>query len=184
MVYRRKYEAGTPVQHLERCFGYTVGENGGYIPDPEEAPWLVKIFEMYAEGYNCNRIAQHLNEHGVRAAKGGIFRRTNVRHILESEIYKGDYIMHKYYVDDGRRNRINKGEVDAWYIKDDHVPLVSQKLWDAVQDRLAEMREYRATGSVVGERNEETYPYLHQIFCAECGYPLVRRVYSNGNRVC
>lgn len=37
---------------------------------------------------------------------------------------------------------------------------------------------------MVGELNEETYPFMNRIFCAECGYPLMRRVYSSGNRVC
>ena len=44
-------------------------------------------------------------------------------------------------------------------------------------------REYLATASIVGDLDENTYPYMHQIFCAECGFPLYRRVYSNGNRV-
>lgn len=88
MVYRRKFEAGIPVQQLERCFGYTVNGEGEYIPDPEEAPWVKRIFELYAEGHNCQQIARYLNEQGVKAAKGGDFRRTNVLHILENEIYK------------------------------------------------------------------------------------------------
>ena len=183
MVYTRKYEAGIPVQYLERSFGFTCGPNGKYIPDKEEAPWVKKAFELCAEGYRPLQIARYLNEHGVHTKAGAEFTSSTVLRILENEIYKGDYIMHKYFVNAERKEVKNRGEADSWYIKDDHPALVSRKLWDRAQESLAGMREYLATGSVVGELNEETYPYKNQLFCAECGFPLYRRVYSNGNRV-
>ena len=40
LVYTRKYQAGIPVQYLERSFGYKIGANGTYQPDPAEAPWI------------------------------------------------------------------------------------------------------------------------------------------------
>ena len=183
MVYTRKYEAGIPVQYLERSFGYDHGPSGEFLPDPGEAPWVKKIYELCADGYRPVQIARHLNEHGVHTKAGSVFTSSTVIRILENEIYKGDYIMHKYYVNAERKEVKNRGEVDAWYIKDDHPALVSRKLWDRAQERLSEMREYLATGSVVGSLDEETYPYKKQLFCAECGFPLDRRVYSNGNRV-
>ncbi len=183
MVYTRKYEAGIPVQYLERSFGYDHGPSGEFLPDPGEAPWVKKIYELCADGYRPVQIARHLNEQGVHTKAGSVFTSSTVIRILENEIYKGDYIMHKYYVNAERKEVKNRGEVDAWYIKDDHPALVSRKLWDRAQERLSEMREYLATGSVVGSLDEETYPYKKQLFCAECGFPLYRRVYSNGNRV-
>ena len=183
MVYTRKYEAGIPVQYLERSFGYDHGPIGEFLPDPGEAPWVKKIYELCADGYRPVQIARHLNEHGVHTKAGSVFTSSTVIRILENEIYKGDYIMHKYYVNAERKEVKNRGEVDAWYIKDDHPALVSRKLWERAQERLSEMREYLATGSVVGSLDEETYPYKKQLFCAECGFPLYRRVYSNGNRV-
>lgn len=183
MVYTRKYEAGIPVQYLERSFGYDLGPSGEFIPDSREAPWIKKAFELCADGYRPMQIARFLNELGVHTKAGAEFTSSTVIRILENEIYKGDYIMHKYYVNAERKEVRNRGEVDAWYIKDDHPALVSRKLWDRAQERLAEMREYLATGSVVGSLDEETYPYKNQLFCAECGFPLYRRVYSNGNRV-
>ena len=183
LVYTRKYQAGIPVQYLERSFGYTVNEKGEYIPDPDEAPWVKKAYELCSEGYSLGQIAAFLNENGVKTTAGASFTRSTILRIIENEIYKGDYIMHKNYVNEERKEVRNRGEVDAWYIEDDHTPVVSRKLWDAAQAKLEEKRDYLATGSVVGNLDEETYPYLNQIFCAECGFPLYRRVYSNGNRV-
>ena len=183
MVYTQKYHAGIPVQYLERSFGFMLSEKGEYIPDPERAPWVKKIFELYAEGYNLGQIARYLNEQGVQTKKGSKFSCSIVLQILENEIYIGDYIMHKSFVNDERKLVRNRGQVDAWYVKNDHVPLITRRLWKAVHDRMEEKRDYLATGSVVGELDEETYPYMHQLFCSECGFPLYRRVYSNGNRV-
>ena len=162
MVYTRKYQAGIPVQYLERSFGYTVNENGEFIPDPNEAPWVKKIYELCSEGYNLVQIAEFLKEKGIKTTAGANFTKKTVLRIIENEIYKGDYIMHKYYVNDERQEVRNRG---------------------AAQAKLEEKRDYLATGSVVGDLNEVTYPYMNQIFCAECGFPLYRRVYSNGNRV-
>ena len=183
LVYTRKYQAGIPVQYLERSFGYIIGANGTYQPDPAEAPWIKKIYELCAQGYRPGQIARYLNDRGVTTKAGAEFTSSTVLRILENEIYKGDYVMHKNYVNADRKEVRNRGEVDAWYIKDDHPAIVSRKLWDRAQGELQRMREYLGTGSVVGELNEETYPYKNQLFCAECGFPLYRRVYSNGNRV-
>ena len=183
MVYARKYKAGIPVQYLEKSFGYMLDVDGEYISDPEESRWVKKIFELYAEGYNLGQISRYLNEQGVKAKKGARFSCNTVLQILENTIYIGDYIMHKYYVNDNRKLVRNNGEVDAWYVKNDHVPLITRKLWNAVHEKMKEKREYLATGSIVGDLDEENYPYMHKLFCAECGYPLYRRVYSNGNRV-
>ena len=184
MVYRRKYMAGEPVQYLERSFGFKKLDSGKVTIDREEAAWVKKIFELYAEGYNLKQVADFLNDAGVKTTNGASFIECTVVRILENVIYKGDYIMHRYFVDENRKEQLNRGQEDAWYCKNDHEPIVGKKLWDAVQERLRERRQYLSEGSVIGELSEENYPYMNKVFCAECGYPLYRRVYSNGNRVC
>ena len=183
MVYRRKYEAGIPVQYLERSFGYTKNEFGEYVPN-ENAPWVVRMFELAADGYNTAEIARYMNGQGVKTVGGARFTESTVFRILENVIYKGDFIMQKHYNDENRREVRNRGQVPAWYIHEDHQRIVSDSLWQKVQDAIAAKREYLATGSVVGDLNEETYPYMKKIYCAKCGHRLVRRIYSNGNRVC
>ena len=183
MVYRRKYEAGEPVQYLEKSFGYTKNEFGDYVPD-ENAHWVVKMFELAADGYNSGEIARYMNNQGIKTVGGARFTESTVFRILENEIYKGDFIMQKHYNDENRREVRNRGQVPAWYIHEDHQRIVSDRLWQKAQDQIAAKREYLATGSVVGDLSEETYPYMKKIYCAKCGHRLVRRVYSNGNRVC
>ena len=183
MAYRKKYEQGIPVQYLERSFGYTKTDDGEVILDKEEAEWVRKIYEMAADGYTPAAIKRFLNENGVKTAGGAEWLDSTVFSLLENEIYKGDYIMHKHYVNEERKLVRNRGQVDAWYIENDHVPIVSPELWQKAQDAIENKREYLRTGSVVEERSEGNYPYKRKIFCAECGYPLYPRVYSHGNRL-
>lgn len=184
MVYTHKYEKGIAVQYLERSFGYTKSKKGEFIPDKKEAKWVRKIFEMAADGYTSAEIKRYLISKNVRTIKGAEFKESTVIRILENEIYKGDYIMHKHFVNEDRKLVRNEGQVDAWYVTDDHEPIVSKRLWGMAQKQLEKKREYLSTGSVVEELTEENYPYMNCIYCAECGYPLYRRIYSNGNRLC
>jgi len=184
MVYKRKYEAGIPVQYLEKSFGFTKNARGRYVPDLKEAVWVKKIYEMAAEGYSPAAISRYLNKNSVPTAGGVEWIDSTVFRLLENEIYKGDYIMHKSFVNEERKQVLNRGQVDAWYIEDDHEPIVSRELWQRAQDAISMKREYLATGSDIEEFTEEHYPYMNRIFCHECGFPLYHRIYSNGNRLC
>ena len=183
MVYRRKYEQGISVQYLDRSFGYTKDKNGNFVPDMVEAEWIKIIYKMAAEDYTPTVISHYLNEKGIATVNGAEWTTGTVIRILENEICKGDYIMHKHYVNDDRKLVRNRGKVDAWYIEDDHKGIVSQELWQEAQKALERKREYLATGSVIMEMNDENYPYRNKVFCSECGHPLYPRVYSNGNRL-
>ncbi|MCR5355778.1 MAG: recombinase family protein [Lachnospiraceae bacterium] len=183
MSYRRKYEAGIPVQYLEKCFGYDKDDTGEFIIKEDEAKWVRKIFNMIANGYTAAAVKRYLNDNGIRTTRGAKWLDSTVYRVLRSEIYKGDYIMHKSYVNEDRRLVVNYGEVDSWYIENDHVPIVSKRLWQKAQDALDKRQVYRFSNMDIKELNSENYPYKDHIFCAYCGQPLKRRVYSNGNRV-
>lgn len=183
MVYRRKYEQGIPVQYLDRSFGYRKGGNGDFVPDEEQAAWVQKIFQMIADGYSLSAVAEYLNRNKVQTVGGAKWIASTVQRIIQNEIYKGDYIMHKHYVNEERKLVRNRGEEDAWYIEDDHPAIVSDDLWEKAQEARRKKREYLDKGSVIQEFTKESYPYMNHIFCAECGFPLMHRVYSDGNRL-
>ena len=183
MGIQRKYEKGEPIRRLERSFGYRKNEKGEYEKKPEEAVWIKRMYEMIADGYSTADVKRYLNENGVKTVQGKEFTESTVIRIIENEIYKGDFIMHKHFVNADRKEVRNRGQVDSWYITDDHPAIVSKKLWKKAQDAIAKRRAYLAEGSVVGENTEEVYPYKNKVYCAYCGYPLYRRVHSYGNRV-
>lgn len=183
MVYQRKYEAGIPVQYLERSFGYKKDASGMFIADDKEAKWVKKIYEMIAEGYTISAVARFMNDQGVKTVGGAEWTASTVVRIIENEIYKGDYIMHKYFVNEDRKLVKNRGEVDSWYITEDHEPIVSKGLWEKAQEAMNVKRDYLSTPSDIREMTEENYPYKEKLFCDCCGYPLKPRIYSNGNRM-
>ena len=184
MGIQRKYEKGEPIQRLHRCYGYTKNDNGEYMVDPEEGIWVKKIYELIAAGYSLAEVKRYLNGLELKTTQGADFTESTVLRIIENEIYKGDFIMHKHFVNADRKEVRNEGQVDSWYIENDHPAIVSRKLWQRAQDAIVQKRAYLAEGSVLGENTEDIYPYKKQIYCSKCGYSLYRRVYSNGNRVC
>ena len=123
---------------------------------------------MIADGYTVAAVTRFLNQQGIKTSGGAEWLNSTVIRIVENEIYKGDYIMHKHFVNDERKLVTNRGEVDAWYIEDDHEPIVSSELWQKAQDAVAQKREYLATGSVNTDFTEDNYPYKDRIFCAKC----------------
>ena len=51
--------------------------------------------------------------------------------------------MQKTYVNDERKQVKNRGQVNSWYAENDHVPIVSKRLWQKAQDALRDRRHYR-----------------------------------------
>ena len=91
--------------------------------------------------------------------------------------------MQKTFIDGKRHQVQNRGEKAMYYAKDNHPPIVSEKIWEKAQRKLEDMRAERAEHSVIQEFTEENYPYMNHIFCAKCGWPLKPRVYSHGHRL-
>ena len=91
--------------------------------------------------------------------------------------------MHKHYVNEERKLVRNRGEVDAWYIENDHKAIVSESLWQKAQDAIGKKREYLATASVIEDFTEENYPYKNQLFCRLCGSRLVRHYNPKNKKV-
>ena len=123
MVYRHKYEAGIPVQYLERSFGYRKDSEGNYWIEEAEAGWIRKNYHMIADGYTPEAVKRLLNDNGVRSANGAEWNDCMVIRLIENEIYKGDYIMHKHFVNEERKIVENIGQVDSWYVEHNHVPI-------------------------------------------------------------
>jgi DNA invertase Pin-like site-specific DNA recombinase len=109
------------------AWGYLKGEDGIAIPDPERAPLVLAIFEIYATGrYSHRDIALWLNERDQRTTRGNLFCADTVRDMLGNLTYCG-------YVTAQRST--------SKEIRGKHQPLVSEELFD----RCAELRRQRTT---------------------------------------
>lgn len=109
--------------------GYQVIERK-LVPEPEEAERVRYIMRCYLETFSAPRLLARLEREGILTKvqhrvsgphRGGIlFRRGSLFYLLKNPVYRGK-IVHRGTAHDG-----------------EHVPIVDEQLWDAVQTRLAQ----------------------------------------------
>ena len=102
---------------------------------PEEVGTVRRIFQLYLEGYGKQAIANTLNEEGVPSCLGGEWVATTIQNMLQNEKYVGDLLLQKNFISDHitKINRRNRGELPQYFIPDDHEPIISREMFDAVQ---------------------------------------------------
>ena len=107
-----KYNGGTPT------YGYRIDEDKHYQLNPETAPVVLEVFQMYDSGVTMQQICDYLNEKGVKSVRGKNVDLNFVRGILHNPRYKGDYVYRDIVIPDG-------------------IPqIVSRELYDSVQNIL------------------------------------------------
>ena len=179
MAYRRRMQEGRPVQRLEKRFGFRLAGDGEYVPD-QNAKWVVKMYELAAEGYTCRQIARHFEKMGIKSDGGASLTSSRIGSMIRSVVYKGDFIMQESYVNEDRKQVTNRGELPRVYIKDDHPRIVSDELWGRAQEMLDKRLHDMALDQSFIELTEENYPHKNKLFCAKCGYKLCRRKSGGG----
>ena len=144
-------------------------------PNPDQAPIVKMIFEMYAEGYNTNKIVKHLNKHGIPTAKGGKWKSSGVRKLRANLHYTGKVVWNRYKT----VKTVENGEVvvsrptnneNMLVFPGRHEAIISQELWDAV-------KELRDKLPPVKKGTKQTNPLAGLLFCA-CGCKMLRREYK------
>lgn len=83
----------------ERCLstggnialGFKVNEHKQFEIDPEKAPLVRMIFEMYADGRKVTEIVERMNSMGYRTSHGAQFNKNSLHTILKNKRYIGTY---------------------------------------------------------------------------------------------
>ena len=178
------------------AYGYKMGTDKKHTPiiDEEVAPNVRRIFEMYASGLSPMKICEILNSEGIPTPATyayakleqkpknkvmGFWTPVTVREMLNKIIYIGhlpqlcwtsvSYKNHKRY-------RTDESEWQVVY--NNHEPIISQELWDRVQERKKSVATGRKT------KIGFTHPLSGFLFCADCGgkMKLCTSVRRNGKR--
>ena len=138
---------------------------------PEEVGTVRRIFQLYLEGYGKQAIANILHEEGVPSCLGGEWVATTIQNILQNEKYIGDLLLQKNFIADHitKINRRNRGELPQYFISNDHEPIISREMFDAVQ-KEHERRLAKYSG-VTGKTSELT----SLIKCGICGKSYRRK---------
>lgn len=194
---RAVHEAGAKAGKYKTNFcayGYYKGDDEKRTPiiDPETAPIVRRIFEMYASGMKPKKIADILNSehiltpydyHYQKLGKPNphycfhLWGTVNVRCILENPIYKGTLAQHRKSIVSYKNKKVIRRDESEWImIENNHEPIVSQSLWDKVQ----EIRASVSTGRC--DKKGELAPLSGFLYCDSCGSKMRLSIAYKGAR--
>ena len=150
--------------------------------DTETAPVVKRIFEMYASGISPDKIAAKFNEEDIPSAGRIAFLRTGrkynnnehpyweqatIRPILKNIAYLGHLAQQKFTSVSYKNHKVIRKDQSDWVIVyNTHEPIISQELWDKVQERM----KSRAKGRRMHMGG--THPLSGFLYCADCGGKL------------
>lgn len=179
--YRRKFEQGELAINATRFLGYDKDEYGDLVINPSQAEIVERIFNDYIGGKGTFIIAKELNAEGVLTVAGGRWHSSTVLNILKNEKYKGDAKLQKTYSKDylTKKKCVNHGEVDSFYVQDNHSPIVTRKMWDEAQRLIGVRAEAKGNGKDLKEKYQNRYPLTGMLFCSKCGAVLRRRTWNS-----
>ncbi len=191
-----------------RVYGYDNVEIAGPSMGPEgrrrqhvlrrinekQAAVIIRIFELYAEGLGCKRIADTLNRERVPAPRTNRgWATSGIREMLYRELYRGVIVWNRKekIMRAGTKRRRTRPQKEWIRIPAPELRIVSDELWDKVHPRLANAREalprsFRA-GRLSGRPAylDGNSPYLLTGFtrCAVCGGNIssIPRMHGTGS---
>lgn len=163
-------------------YGYdkTIGDYFNLEINKEEAAVIKQIFKMYTEeGYGALKIANHLNEQGVRTKRGCTWSQNAICRILDNELYTGKVINGKQEVTDfltGKRTE--KDETEWMVVERPDLRIIEPEIYEKAKEvRAAKSKSFHLTS----ERESNKYLFSTLIKCKECGWSFQRivRKYKN-----
>jgi len=178
---KRKFESGELIINTTRFLGYDKNRYGQLIINEDEAKIVKRIFNEYISGKGILKITKELNNEKIPTVASGRWHQSTILQILKNEKYKGDALLQKYYTPSNLKKRSvkNKGQLDSYYIEDNHDPIVSKETWDKVQQEF--QRRGKTKGNVPGNTNkyQNRYPLTRMLYCSKCGAALIRRTWNS-----
>ncbi len=132
--------------------GYRPNKEHTFELDPDTAPLVHRIFQMYGGGSTITEIVAQLNKEGVRTKSGDPFTKSSLRTVLRNEKYIGVY-------------SYNNGEIR---IEDGIPAIIDKELFYRVQEMLK--RNQRAPGA---GWNKSDYLLTNKLYCGTCGAQMV-----------
>ena len=113
-------------------YGYRSGKDRVWIINGDEAARVRRAFYMAGEGNTYSEIRDALNE----MEGGNVWRQERLKSMLQNVTYKGDYYANKNVTLVPGKSVPNNGLRDRYYLKGHHTPIVSEELFDKVQENI------------------------------------------------
>jgi DNA invertase Pin-like site-specific DNA recombinase len=168
-------------------YGYKRDENvrKGIVPDEEAAGVVKRIFGLCAEGKGPNQIARLLKKEQVLTPTNYYYRKTGASHasldttrpyswsgstvtgILDNKTYLGHMAgLRSTTLSYKNKKLIRHPESEQILVVNTHEPLITQELWDIVQD----VRQHKKR---TPKQMDEPNMFSGLVYCADCGKTLV-----------
>ena len=172
-------------------YGYLKGTDKKRTPviDEETAPVVRRIFELYAAGTSPKNIADILNAENIpspgklayerlghkgRPNEMRLWCEVSIRFMLNNIMYIGHLPMLQETTVSYKNHKRQAKDRSDWVITyNNHEPIISQELWDRVQERQKHMAQGRKT------RSGYIHPLSGFLVCADCGSKLKMSGHSN-----
>ena len=143
--------------------------------DPDRAPIVKMVFEMYASGTSACQIARTLRNMGIATADGGKWVTSSVKQMLTNDHYIGMVHWNKRktvkVVEDGDVIATRPRNHDYQSYPGKHPAIIDKDLWDAVQAVKGKLPP-------VKDRARNVNPFAGIVYC-QCGARMSRRQYMN-----
>ncbi|MFK4436612.1 recombinase family protein [Paenibacillus sp. RC21] len=180
----RGFQNGKVFCNTTRFLGYDKDEHRELVINEPEAEIVRRIYEEYLDGKSYQAIARGLMRDHIKTVTGGdTWWDSSITLILTNEKYYGALLQQKTVtVDFLTHKRVrNKGQEQQYLIEDNHEPIVSKELFEAVQKE----KEWRAKlkGNVMGDskRYSSKYALSSKVYCGCCGAIFKRRTWNSNN---
>lgn len=163
-------------------YGYdkTIGDYFNLEINKSEAEVIKQIYKWYLqEGYGAAKIANMLNERGLRTKRNCNWSQNAVCRILTNELYTGKIINGKQEVEDfltGKRK--DKDETEWMVVERPDLKIVESTDFEKAQEIL---HSRHASFNMNRERQSNKHLFSTLIRCKECGWSFRRtvRTYKN-----
>jgi site-specific DNA recombinase len=178
-----RYQQGKVTVNCNRFLGYTKGNDGKLVIDPEQSEVVKRIYREYLEGSSMDKISAGLEADGILTGAGKEkWHTSTINKILRNEKYMGDALLQKTYTTDFlTKKRIrNNGTVPQYYVEDDHEAIIPKELFMQVQEELVRRRVVHKSPSGKKRTYSCNHCFAQIIVCGECG-ELYRRVHWNNH---
>ncbi|MGR6761266.1 recombinase family protein [Paenibacillus sp. T2-29] len=180
----RGFQNGKVFCNTNRFLGYDKDEHGELVINEPEAEIVRRIYEEYLDGKSYQAIARGLMRDHIKTVTGGdTWWDSSITLILTNEKYYGALLQQKTVtVDFLTHKRIrNKGQEQQYLIENNHEPIVSKEIFEAVQKEKE--RRAKLKGSVMGEskRYSSKYALSSKVYCGCCGAIFKRRTWNSNN---
>ncbi len=151
-----------------------------WIPDPETAPLVKEIFDLYARGTGIRKICNLFAERKILSPSVYAFKKTGsrsgkpdldkpyqwtittVRRMLSNRFYVGDTVNFKTYTKSNKlKKRIKNAPENTLIFENTHEAIIDRKIFDTVQKHF----EGRKRPDINGEMDK----YAGYLYCGDCG---------------